>query len=379
MNILHYTGMPYCTKYGGIEKWFVEFGKIAQNYNHNVFIVYNKRKPEIPKLTSDFKKYNIKVVLVPEHNNEELLAAINKYNIDIFISHFAEPYKEPLFIAKQTKCKVISFFHCSNYYSKLSYFKHFREKISSIWYIWQVFKSQFYINHFVAVSKTVKKQFQYYCILNPHKVSVLYLGINPTNTIQYNTIQYNTIQYNTIPIITCIACHDYCKGVDILIEAAKILKQRNVKFKIQQVGGGMTFNNGKDTSYLHSLVDKYELNDYFEWLGVRNDIDEILSGTDIYIQPSRREAISLTIAEAMMHRLPVIASNTDGIPEYINHKVNGYLYNDNNPIEIANYIQYLIENPKKRKEIGDNALKTIISPQFNRTANLLFFFNRFIN
>ena len=179
-------------------------------------------------------------------------------------------------------------------------------------------------------------------------------------------------------MITCIACHGDYKGIDILIEAAKILKQRNLKFKIQQVGGGMTFNGGEDTAALHSLADKYDLNDCFEWLGIRNDIDDILSGTDIYVQPSRREAISLTVAEAMMHRLPVVASNTDGIPEYISHRVNGYLYNNNNPVELADYIQYLIENPGKRRELGENALKTIAEPRFNRTANILYLFEKFI-
>ncbi len=141
----------------------------------------------------------------------------------------------------------------------------------------------------------------------------------------------------------------------------------------------MTFNGGKDTATLQSLVDKYEMNDCFEWLGVRNDIDNILSKTDIYVQPSRREAISLTVAEAMMHSLPIVASNTDGIPEYINHHINGYLYNNNNPVELADYIQYLIENPNKRIELGKNALKTINSPRFNRTANILYFFDKFID
>ena len=373
MNILHYTGMPYTTKYGGIEKWFVEFGKIAQNKNHNVYLAYTETVPDIPEIVNDYKQSNIEVIIIPEKDNNQLLSVIDKYKIDIFISHFPEPYTIPLFVAKNTKCKVFSFFHCHNYYSQLSWIKNFKEKLASTWYRWQVFKSQFYINHFIAVSKAVKKQFCQYCLLMPYKVSNIYLGMNP------NTIQYNTIQYNTIPIITCIACHGNCKGIDILIEATKILKARNLKFKIQQVGGGMTFNDGKDTAQLHSLVDKYGLNDCFEWLGVRNDIDDILSNSDIYVQPSRREAISLTVAEAMMHRLPVVASNTDGIPEYINHQINGYLYNNNNPIELADYMQYLIENPQKRHELGENAFRTINSSKFNRTANILYFFEKFID
>ncbi len=202
MNILHYTGMPYTTKYGGVEKWFVEFGKIAQNKNHKVYLAYNETKPDIPELINDLKQNDIKVIIIPKRDNKMLLSVIEKYKIDIFISHFPEPYTEPLFVAKNTKCKVLSFFHCYNYYYHLSWWKNFREKLCSTWYRWQVFKSQFYIDSFIAVSKAVKKQFRRYCLLMPHKVSVMYLGMKPT--IQYNTIQYNTIQYNTDHNMYCM-------------------------------------------------------------------------------------------------------------------------------------------------------------------------------
>ena len=108
MNILHYTGMPYTTKYGGIEKWFVEFGKIAQNKNHNVYLAYTETVPDIPEIVNDYKQSNIEVIIIPEKDNNQLLSVIDKYKIDIFISHFPEPYTIPLFVAKNTKCSIMN-------------------------------------------------------------------------------------------------------------------------------------------------------------------------------------------------------------------------------------------------------------------------------
>ena len=184
---------------------------------------------------------------------------------------------------------------------------------------------------------------------------------------------------NTIPVLTCIACHGEYKGVDILIEAVKILKDRGLRFELWQVGGGMIFNNGKDTALLQSLVKENGIDDCFKWFGIRNDIDNILSHTDIYIQPSRREAISLTVAEAIMHSLPIVASNVDGIPEYIDHEITGLLYNNNNPTELANCIQYLIENSNTRRLLGENAYNKINSSTFDMTTNIQFFIDKYIN
>ena len=371
MNILHYTGMPYSTKYGGVEKWLVEFAEIANQYGHKVFISYTEKIADIPTLNEDFKENNITTIVTSNRDYNILLNQIKDYEIDIFISHFPEPYMEPQYISKHTYCIVYSFFHCYNYYSTLSWKHNFKEKLAASWYRWLVFKSQFHIKNYFAVSKAVKKQFTQFCFLNPSKVKNIYLGTNKKEAFHK--------EKNSTPIITCIACHDECKGIDILINATKILKERGIKFKLYQAGGGMAFNNGNDTKKLKQLATKYNITDCFEWLGVRNDIDDILSKTDIYVQPSRREAISLTIAEAMMHSLPIVASKVDGIPEYIDHNIDGLLYENNDPLKLADCIQSLIMDPTLCRKLGENAYKKINSSAFDRTKNISYFISKYIN
>ena len=198
----------------------------------------------------------------------------------------------------------------------------------------------------------------------PNKVLNVYLGVRTPDKKMLKNKRQGVIR------ISSIACHDNCKGVDILIDAAKKLKQKGAAFEVNQIGGGVSFNDGKDTLELHRLANDLEISGHWHWLGVRNDIDDLLEQTDIYVQPSRREAISLTIAEAMMHNLPVIASDVDGIPEYIVNEETGILYKNNDSKKLADGLLKLINDNDLREKYGIAGGKRIRSDIFNMDYNL---------
>ena len=364
MNILHYTGMATAQKFGGVEKWFVEFSRQARIAGHMTFISYLEKYPENCLLRKAYQESGLHPLITLNGNRNLLLKQIEENDIKIVFFHFVEPYNGPLFIKKHTKCKVYCFFHCHNYYSGLNWLSDFREMSLASFYRWSVFKSQFYIDGFFPVSKAVKKQFEHFCFLNPYKCHQIYLGIDKKEYTQPGSLSHS------VPVIGCVACHGSYKGLDILLESAEILKSRNCKFEIWQIGGGMSFNNGKDTEELHRMCKEKGLEDCFKWLGVRNDAEFLMKQMDIYVQPSRREAISLTIAEAMMSGLPVVASNVDGIPEYMSHGENGFLYDHNDPVLLANALQLLIENKDLRDKMGKKSYELINDIKFDRTNNI---------
>lgn len=371
MNILHYTGMPTAQKFGGVEKWFVEFASLAKAKGHKTFISYTEEFPKNNVLSDAYKSAGLFPLITLKRDRSLLLKQIKENNIDIVFFHFVEPYEEPLFIKKRTSCKVYCFFHCYNYYSELRWFSNFRELLAASFYRWAIFKSQFFIDGYFPVSKAVKRQFITFCFLNPFKCHQIYLGIDRKKKIQLR-------HPNSRIIIGCVACHGSFKGIDILIEAADILKHRDLNFEIWQIGGGMSFNNGVDTDLLHKFAVKKGISDCFKWLGVRNDVEDLMKQMDIYVQPSRREAISLTIGEAMMCGLPIVASNVDGIPEYIDNGKNGFLYNDNDPKLLADSLQILIEHEDLRISMGQRSYDIITSDRFNRSKNIKRIIDKFI-
>lgn len=370
MNIFHYTGMPTSQKMGGVERWLIAFANKARLRGHKVWLAYTDKLPtDVPSLMAQYSEAGIAVVVTKTMSDAYNL--ISTENINMVFSHFPEPYLAPYSFKKRYKhVKVYSFFHCSNYYSNLTWKKDFKLKLASLFYRYSVFKTQFYLDGYIAVSKAVKKQFTHGCFLMSNKVLNVYLGVR---AFEKSKIRDNKSE--DVIRITSIACHESRKGIDILIEAARELKRLGLKFEVNQIGGGMSFNNGKDTEKLHNQARDLEISGHWHWLGVRNDIDDLLEQTDIYVQPSRREAISLTIAEAMMHNLPVVASNVDGIPEYIENGETGILYENNNSNMLAKGILKLINDKNLREKIGIDGGKRIRMNDFNVDFNLDKLFN----
>lgn len=174
--------------------------------------------------------------------------------------------------------------------------------------------------------------------------------------------------------ICCIAYHDPIKGIDVLADAVHILKYKlNVKnFIIYQVGGALYPEYEKK---LLGLLTRLHIEDELVFLGLRNDVDKILSGCDIYCQPSRSEGIPLSIMEAMIAKLPVVATNVGGIPEAAHHDDTALLCEKDSPTALAQNLKIMIENEAKRLEYGKRghmrALKDFsLSTQVERLINL---------
>jgi glycosyltransferase involved in cell wall biosynthesis len=94
-------------------------------------------------------------------------------------------------------------------------------------------------------------------------------------------------------------------------------------------------------------------------LGDRNDVEILLRKMNIFILPSLYEGFPISIIEAMSSKLPVIATNVDGIPEIIENGKTGILITPKNSTSIENAIISLIQNEELRKQLGDNGRKFV--------------------
>lgn len=75
------------------------------------------------------------------------------------------------------------------------------------------------------------------------------------------------------------------------------------------------------------------------------DISEVYSIADLYISPSLEDNLPNTVAEAMSCGIPVVAFNTGGLPEMIDHKKNGYLALYKNALDLSNGMDFILRNP----------------------------------
>ncbi len=87
--------------------------------------------------------------------------------------------------------------------------------------------------------------------------------------------------------------------------------------------------------------------------GERRDIPEILAASDVFVFPSRWEGLPLTIIEAMMAGLPVVASRVGGLPELVEEGVTGFLVPPGDPQGLAKVLQRLLDDEELRRCMGE--------------------------
>jgi glycosyltransferase involved in cell wall biosynthesis len=144
------------------------------------------------------------------------------------------------------------------------------------------------------------------------------------------------------------------KGYDILLQAMNLLRERGYSFKCIIVG------DGKYLDTLKSNARTANLSKDVIFTGFRSDIADILQIFDIFALPTLDEGFGISIIEAQIMGLPVIASSVDAIPEIIQNGYNGLLVPPNDPYSLANEMEYLYKNAGRRSEIGIKARESVV-------------------
>ncbi|HET6928673.1 MAG TPA: glycosyltransferase, partial [Candidatus Acidoferrum sp.] len=91
------------------------------------------------------------------------------------------------------------------------------------------------------------------------------------------------------------------------------------------------------------------------FLGKQNGIKEKLGQADLFLLPSQLESFGLAALEAMACEVPVIATNTGGVPEVVEHEVDGYLVEPGDVKTAAKYAIDLLSRADRGREMGQRA------------------------
>ena len=138
------------------------------------------------------------------------------------------------------------------------------------------------------------------------------------------------------------------KNHQIVIRALHLLKElgyENIKYII-------CGDNTSELDTLKILAKQCEVEQDVYFLGYRNDIHKIDKVVDVFILPSFKEGLSVSIIEAMASGLPVIASDIRGNRDLIKHSKGGFLFNPEDCNELAQYMKRLIEDKKLLDEMS---------------------------
>ena len=110
-----------------------------------------------------------------------------------------------------------------------------------------------------------------------------------------------------------------------------------------------------------SLVRKLGLD--YKNLGYLNDTISLrlaYSAASVFVAPSIMEAFGKTLTESMACGTPVVAFNATGPQDIINHKINGYLAKPFNSADLANGIEWVLEDEDRWKKLSQNAREKVV-------------------
>jgi glycosyltransferase involved in cell wall biosynthesis len=109
------------------------------------------------------------------------------------------------------------------------------------------------------------------------------------------------------------------KGYNYLLDAVKKIKSQGIDIKFLLVGDGVL-----KQGYINQAK-KLGIMDRVFFLGYRDDVQDLLLCSNLFVLPSLTEALSIAILEAMRAKLPIVATRVGGNPEIITDGVNGSL------------------------------------------------------
>jgi glycosyltransferase involved in cell wall biosynthesis len=142
------------------------------------------------------------------------------------------------------------------------------------------------------------------------------------------------------------------KGVYVLLEACKILKDKNIPFRCVYIGGEGDISGIQ----LDEKISQYGLQAFVEYQGKKYDEEkeQAFAESDIFAFPTfySKETFGLVNLEAMQYALPVISTREGGIPDVVVDGVNGFLIPKQNALALSEKLEILIANPALRNTMG---------------------------
>ncbi len=328
-------------KYGGFEKYIVEEARQLKRKGYKLVVIFD-REPIAKAYVRDLLNLGAEIKVILQISK---LAFIKKFNLllreykpEVVHTNFSSNIfmAMPLAMLHGVKRRIATE-HC------LPESERFKIRVTS-----QITSTL--ANNILPVSNKSTEAMKKAMWFGKKKIQTLYLGVEDLVFDRDKVRRSNGIPDGAVALMN-IAYHNPVKGVDVLIDAMNIIvNERGIKdIILYQIGGGQT---GTDTEFLHNKVKEYGIENNVVWMGIRNDVPRLLCGGDIYVQPSRSEGISLSIMEASIASLPVVATNVGGIPEAAINGKNAIIVQPENPEALAEGIIRLYKKNELRQQYG---------------------------
>lgn len=142
------------------------------------------------------------------------------------------------------------------------------------------------------------------------------------------------------------------KRVDAVVQIFDRIR-RQVPARLLLVG------DGPELGTAYRVARELGVSDLVRALGAQEEVQPLLSSSDVFLLPSAQESFGLAALEAMACEVPVVASRVGGLPEVIEHGVTGFLHPPDAIDEMAASAIELLTSPPRHREVARAACRRV--------------------
>jgi len=353
MNILYLTNH---LNIGGISSYVLTLARGLKLRGHNVYIASSGGE-----LLSRFIQEEIVYIPIPIRTKQEvspkilmsafrLIPQIREKNIDIIHSNTRVTQVLGCLIHRYSHIPYVS--TCHGFFKK-----RFFRKAFPCWGL-----------KVIAISEAVEEHLKIDFKVKEKDIRVIHNGIDLDRFREQRTEnreqRKKELGLSDGPVIGIVARLSDVKGHVYLIEAMQVVLEKIPGAQLLIVG------EGKMRNELENLSRNIGIEKSVFFISSVIDTTGVLSIMDLFVLPSLKEGLGLSLMEAMACGLAVIGSDVGGIRSLIQDGYNGLLVKPADTEAIAAKILELLKDKEKRESLGDNA-RFFIKQNFSQEKMVL--------
>lgn len=204
------------------------------------------------------------------------------------------------------------------------------------------------VDSLAAVSRHVQEQFCARFGLEHSRTRAIYNGIDASRFRPATGSRPASTELTFVSVAHLVP-H---KGIDVLLRA---FARVSVPARLRVVG------DGPELPALDALSRTLGISQRVEFLGLRDDVPELLRSADAYVHPTFVEGFGNAVAEAMSSGVAVIASRVGGIPELVEPGVSGLLAPPGDEVALAAAMARVAADPGLRARLGEQARRRVLA------------------
>jgi len=360
--------------FGGSGVVATELGLALSRRGHEVHFVTYKQPVRLETISSHIRFHEVNVPEYPLFHyqpyelalSSKLVNVIKNYGIELLHVHYAIPHAYAGYMAKKMLAEegieipMVTTLHGTDI-TLVGNHPFYKPAVT-----FSINKS----DYVTSVSESLKEDtLRHFDVKTDIEVIPNFIDVSKFQKKTFTDCQRELMAQSDEKIITHVSNFRKVKRVDDVVKIFFEI-QKSVSARLMMVG------EGPERETAEKLVRDLGIRDKVLFLGQSNEIDKILCFSDLFLLPSETESFGLAALEAMVHSVPVISSNTGGLPEVNKDDFSGYLHEVGDVSAMANSAISILETEevlrKFKRQAGETARDfdiNMIVPRYEELYN----------